>query len=144
MSPPAKPAPFDATALLDARGAGQCRYVLIATDGDDLRKVLGLCGLQPQPASLVEHDRAGALSLLTRLLWKDQAYGTECMPQAQAQAFAQGLIEAHAGPDVRYYANSRGQEPQHVSPLTEATFDAGLLIRIRPGRFACIWIEDED
>lgn len=135
---------LDIHALLDARQASRLRHVLLSTDDDDLDRVLVQCGLQPRGAGLVELDRAAACGVLAEVLWKHLAYGTECMPQAQAAAWARAFVDSGSDTNSRCYANTDGRLPQQWTPLTDATFDAGLLIRLRPGRWACLWVEDED
>lgn len=132
-------------ALLDARQASGLRHVVLSTDaGDDLDRVLSLCGLLPRRAGLVQLDRRLACDVLADVLGKHLAYGTECMPRAQAVAWAQAFIDSGSDADSRCFANTDGGVPRQWTPLTNATFDAGLLIRLRPGRWSCLWVEDED
>jgi hypothetical protein len=127
-----------------ARRVGAVRHGWATLGDDDLGRVLRMFGLSPSPSLLIEHDRSTAKRILTELLWKDLAYGTECMSSEQAKTLACELIQARSGIDSRYFSNSAWTEPRSYSPLTDATYDAGLLIQCTRGHYYCIWFEDED
>ena len=96
-------------------------------------------GLLAPPDPLLRVDRAAAGAVLERLLWKDLAYAAEIMPRETAQRLAQGFLAAV--PDgARFYTNGPWQQHDAVvfSPLTEATFDAGILA-LWDHTAACVW-----
>lgn len=110
----------------------------------DLKLVLSQFGLKADPSLLVAHDTESAYAILVSLLWKDMAYEDECMPQTQAQAFAQQVFAEHATLGSKYYSNGNVAKGESWNPLTESTFDAGLIITSDDNLYFCIWFQDED
>lgn len=136
---------IDPRALIIARRYGEVRYSTASDYSGNLSCVLGKFGLTPDKSLLVEHDRETALQILTHLLGKDMAYQSECIPQHVAESLAQQILKEHETSGSRYFSNGNSVNREGWFPLTEATFDAGLII-IDPGGQAhfCIWFEDED
>jgi hypothetical protein len=126
------------------RNSGEIRYAVASESGGDLSRVLGKFGLKAEKSLLQEVNRGDALRILTELLWKDMAYSAESLPRAQAEWLANELIEQHANVGSKFFSNSVWGVPRTWSPLTESTFDSGLIISRAGGCYCCIWFEDED
>jgi hypothetical protein len=73
------------------------------------------------------------------------AYEGECMPKHQAESMAQQILTQHEGPGSRYFSNGNVAKGESWNPLTESTFDAGLVVTnaVAQDHF-CIWFQDED
>jgi len=136
---------LDPLALIAARHAGEIRYAVVNEDTGNLGRLLAKFGLRQDESALVEHEWPVALDILTLLLWKDLAYGRECMPRETALTWARQLLAAHAQPGARFYSNGNVVRGDRWHPLTDATFDAGLVI-VNPSAavHCCVWFEDED
>ncbi len=130
--------------IIEARHAGEIRYGAVSDWSGDLNRVLSKFGLTPDAALLVEHDRAGATSILTALLWKDMAYETPNTTEAKAGAMAESILSSYANTDSRYYSNGNWAKRESWNPLTESTFDAGLIVTAGKNLYFCIWFQDED
>lgn len=135
---------IDPHALFAARQDGEIRYSVLSDASGDLSRVLGRFGLWPEASALVEHDRDAALAILVELLWKDMAYGVECMPRSRAQAWAEEIFTTHAATGCRFYSNTHRPERESWHPLTPSTFDAGVIIAGPDGTYFCLWVQDED
>lgn len=136
---------IDPRALIAARRFGEIRYSVASEPTGDLSRLLGKFGLTPDESLLVEHDRGSALQILITLLWKDMAYEGECMPKNEAESLAQQILAEHERPGCRYLSNGNVAKGESWNPLTESTFDAGLVITdpVAHSHF-CIWFQDED
>ena len=135
---------IDPQALIQARQFGEVRYAVVSECSGDMSRVLAKLGLKSEPEALVEHDRESAYLILRELLWKDMAYEGECMPEQQAESFAQQILQQHVAEGSRYFSNGNWAKRESWNPLTESTFDAGLLISNPTGQYFCIWFQDED
>lgn len=135
---------IDPRALIKARGCGAIRYAIASEPTGDLERVLSQFGLRADPSLLVEHDPDNAFAILVALLWKDMAYEDECMSQEEAEAFAQQLFATHATPSSKYYSNGNVAKGESWNPLTDSTFDSGLVITGNDKTYFCIWFQDED
>jgi hypothetical protein len=135
---------IDPHQLLAARQAGEMRYAVLSDVSLDMSRVMAKFGLRADASLLVEFDAETARAILGTLLWKDMAYGTECMPRAQAEQLAREVLAAHSEANSRYYSNGDWSRSEGWNPLTEATFDAGLIVSRGNGEYFCIWFEDED
>ena len=132
-------------ALIVARNCGEIRYSVASEHTANLSRLLGKFGLTPDESLLVEHDRDSALQILITLLWKDMAYEGECMPRNEAELLAQQILAEHENPGCRYFSNGNVANGESWNPLTESTFDAGLVIASTQGHnHFCIWFQDED
>ena len=130
--------------ILSARNCGEIRYAVVTEFTGDLSRVLAKVGLLDEPTLLEEVDRGSAASLLKSLLWKDMAYSIELMPERQAEAIANDLIAQFGGTESRYFSNGNRATSNSWAPLTDSTFDSGLLIECVRGKYFCIWFQDED
>lgn len=115
-------------------------------------------GILEQPVSIDEvrdkklfkeiNDRASAVAILTQLLHKDMAYGSEIMPIEDARNLASNFISLF-DPESKYYSNSTwnkneyGKNISGWNPLTEATFDSGIIV-VDKNKIGIAWFEDED
>ncbi len=135
---------IDLRALIKARDCGEIRIALVTEMTGDLSRVLSKLGFAPDASMLVEQDRVTALSILTALLWKDMAYEGECMPREQAEAFSNAIIDENCDIHSRYFSNGNWALQESWNPLTNATFDAGIIISSGGRLYFCIWFEDED
>lgn len=142
VTPPNKILPRELTA---ARRVGEIRYSFASESTGNLSRLLGKFGLLPDETLLVEHDRESARQILVALLWKDMAYDGECMPKETAESLARKIIAENERPGCRFFSNGNLAKGESWNPLTESTFDAGLLITDpMSGNHFCIWIQDED
>ncbi len=132
-------------ALIAARHAGEIRYAVASEPSDDLSRLLGKFGLSPDASLLAEHNQDAALDILIALLWKDMAYEGECMPRHEAESLAHQVFSEHVRPGCRYFSNGNVTKGGSWNPLTESTFDAGLIITDPASHIhLCIWFQDED
>ena len=135
---------IDPHQLIAARQAGEIRYAVLSDVSLDMSRVLAKFGLRADASLLVEYDEETARAILGTLLWKDMAYSCECMPKAQAEQLAREVLAEHADANSRYYSNGDWSKSESWNPLTEATFDAGLIVSRGNTEYFCIWFEDED
>jgi hypothetical protein len=134
---------IDPQALIQARECGEIRYAVIFEGSGEIARVLSMFGLRAEPEALIEHSREVARRILQELLWKDMACERECMPQAQAESLADQILQQHAVEGSRFYSNRRGRSGSW-HPLTDSTFDGGILIGDPEGLWFCLWFQDED
>jgi hypothetical protein len=135
---------IDPQKIIEARDAGEFKYVIISDYSNDINRVLFRFGLIADSALLVEHSRETALSILTALLWKDMAYENACMTEAEAKKMAEEIISQNEFEGSKYYSNGNCVKRESWNPLTDATFDAGLIITGCNHIYFCIWFQDED
>ena len=89
-----------------------------------------------------------AVLVTKAILWKDLAYGSEMMKENEALSAAKELLDDYAEIETEYYTNGdwvnyHDKSGCSFSPLTKATFDAGIIIKNKEFA-ACIWVQDED
>ncbi|WP_460843571.1 hypothetical protein [Noviherbaspirillum agri] len=132
-------------AIIAARRFGEIRYAVASETTGNLSRLLGKFGLTPDESLLVEHDRDSALQILITLLWRDMAYDDECMSKDEAESLALQILTEHESPGCRYFSNGNVAKGESWNPLTESTFDAGLVVTntVANNHF-CIWFQDED
>jgi hypothetical protein len=130
--------------LIKARKYGQIRYSFMTDSSNDLSTVLSKFGLLGDATLVIEVSRTEAIAILTKLLWKDMAYGEECMAHDTAKAFAEAFILESESTQCKYYSNVKSAASTQWQPLTDATFDAGVIVSGHIGLHACLWIQDED
>jgi hypothetical protein len=154
---------MDPQSIIEARHAGEVRYVVLSDFSDDMDRVLSRFGLVADGTLLVEYNRETALSILTELLWRDMAYRMECMSEPEARKIAQEIISQNEYAGSKYYSNGnwakreswnpltdstldarRVIESRSWNPLTDSTFDGGLIITGPNHRYFCLWFQDED
>ena len=134
----------DPRSIIEARKYGEIRYAVASEITSDMSRVLGKFGLTPDASLLVQHNRESAFAILRELLWKDMAYEGECMPESQAEEIANHLLQQHSIPERKFFSNGDWSKRESWNPLTESTFDAGLIVTGSYGTYFCIWFQDED
>lgn len=122
---------------------GEIRYSVITEYSGNLDRVLSKFGLLAESVLLVEHERTSAHQILSQLLHKDVFHGIPNMSEKEAADMAERIIACHECPSSRYYSNA-SISLQTWNPLTDATFDGGLIITGSDKQYFCIWIEEED
>jgi hypothetical protein len=122
---------------------GEIKFSLITDYSNDMSRVLSRLGLTPDKSLLVEQSREGAISILSDLLWKGQAYLGENMPKEVANSIATKIVSENESATSRYFSNKDSPTSDTWSPLTNATFDSGIIVSSNR-RYFCIWFEDED
>ena len=130
--------------ILKARDVGEIKFVVITDYSNDMNRVLSRFGLLGDSNLLVEHDRETALAILIELLWKDMAYESPCMQESEAKKMAQEIISKYEFSDSKYFSNGNWAKRESWNPLTESTFDAGIIITGLNHTYFCIWFQDED
>jgi hypothetical protein len=68
-------------------------------------RLLSRLGLTPDKSLLVEQSREGAISILSDLLWKGQAYLGENMPKEVANSIATKIVSENVSATSRYFSN---------------------------------------
>lgn len=131
--------------LITARNCGEIRYAVAYETTGAISCLLDKFVLTTDESLLIEHDRDTALEILISLLWKDMAYGHECMPRHEAVLLAEEIFSEYEQTGCRYFSNANLAQGESWNPLTESTFDSGLII-INPSSniHLCIWFQDED
>lgn len=139
------------TQIAKARKCGQVRFhALFDYCSYHLNTILEMCGLKPEADKLLEVSREDAVRVLVCWLHRDAAYKTELMSENLARELSEKFVAEFSDETSRYFTNGQwhdAQRPQTSLPLTEATFDGGIIIESRKGNdslHACIWFEDED
>jgi hypothetical protein len=135
---------IDALSLIRDRRFGEMRVVFVSEMTGDLGRVLGKCGLLPDASRLSEFSKELTQKILVKLLARDMAYGSECIPIETAAVRAQELIDESSTLESRFYSNGNWSEASAWNPLTESTFDGGILMTIDQFHYLCIWFQDED
>lgn len=135
--------------ILKKRNCGFLNIQCVNYYNEGLRQLLPRLGLAAKPDALTEISREIAEKTIKTVLWHDLAYGGELMPEHEAKQFAQQFIDELANADSIFYTNSLWSEVDGKpflnswSELTEATFDAGVLI-LNHDYAAVLWVQDED
>ena len=137
---------INALTVMKARDVGEIRYSTVLDYSGDLNHVLAKFGLTADANLLEEFDRKTAVSILTRLLWKDMAYSRPAMSEVEANDMAESIVREYECPASKYFSNCDWSNETHAgfSTLTESTFDGGLIISRSDHRCFCIWFQDED
>jgi hypothetical protein len=130
--------------IVKARKFGQVRYSFITDLSSDLSTVLSKFGLRTDATLVTKVSRTEAIAILTKLLWRDMAYGVECMAHDTAKAYAESFISESESTKCKYYSNVQSAESKQWQPLTNSTFDSGVIVSGNIRRHACLWFEDED
>lgn len=115
-------------------------------------RVAALHGLRPLGEGWLEISGQDALVIVTAVLHRDLAYGTEVMPLAQAQELATEFLDLAPEPHM-YFSNGNWAEAFAVGeltassvgfdPISDSTFDAGVIC-VGDGMASIVWVEDED
>ncbi len=130
--------------IIKKRVYGEIRYSLVSDYSGNLDRVLAKFGLTPNKELLVEHDRGSALEILSVLLQRDMAYESPCMSEAEAAAMAESILSSNETVASKYFSNGNWAKKESWNPLTESTFDSGILVTIDKNLYFCIWFQDED
>ncbi|WP_156967163.1 hypothetical protein [Paraburkholderia ferrariae] len=130
--------------MLAERSPGEIRVSVVVDYSGNLSIILQKFGLKPDVSELTERDRDCAVSILTNLLWKDQAYGCERMQEDRARFFAEKIIEENECKNSRYFSNGSSIIQGSWYPFTDSTFDSGIVMSNGDGRYFCMWFEGED
>jgi hypothetical protein len=102
-------------------------------------------GLRDDLHAYQEIDEFTARRLIFLILHRDLAYNSEVMPESRATELADRFL-GQFSVGARFFTNGTFYERQrHTTwnPVTEATFDTGVLI-LGPKCSGCLWVEDED
>lgn len=133
--------------VLKRRDAGYGRIAFVHDHAAGLRDaVLVRFGLHPLRSHLRATDRAEALIQLSCFLARDMAYSDEVMIAAEADRLANTFIESVAQEGAIFYVNQEvlGPTASAYVQMTDATFDAGIIVENPDHTYACVWFEDED
>lgn len=101
-------------------------------------------GLKAAPELLRELSAEEAEQVLWYLLSRGMAYGEERLPQEVAGPVAREFVVRHNSPSARFFSNGNLAAQQGWNPMTEHTFDSGVLVDDGHGAYACVWFVDED
>lgn len=135
--------------ILKMRNCGFLNIQCVNYYNEGLEQLLPRLGLAAKPEALTEISREIAGKIIRTVLWHDLAYGGELMPEHEAKQFAQQFLDEFTNADSMLYTNSDWSEIDDKpflnswSELTEATFDAGVLI-LNHDYAAVLWVQDED
>ncbi|AXV75562.1 hypothetical protein CJO79_00330 [Ralstonia solanacearum] len=68
------------------------------------------------------------------------------MPRIAANALAKKILAANESAGSRYFSNRDFSRFDGVmwEPMTESTFDFGIIVSSDSGKYFCLWFEDED
>lgn len=130
--------------IFEARDAGEIKYVVITDYSNDMNRILSRFGLFGDSNLLIEHNRETTLSILANLIWKDMAYESTFMLENEARQLANKIISEYEFSESKYYSNGNWAKRESWNPLTESTFDAGIIITGPNHIYFCIWFQDED
>jgi hypothetical protein len=143
--------------ILAARGVGVTHVLLervsLPVRGDLVSVIdaaVASLGFQPISTSWREISSSEAVGILRNILNRDLAYNAEIMPGEVAQELAERFC-ALFPQTARYFTNGgwrtslggEAQSPVSWQPLTDATFDAGI-VAVGNGYLGVAWVEDED
>jgi hypothetical protein len=93
-------------------------------------------------------NKDAAVAILAHLLHKDMAYGSEIMPIENANKLATSFVAAF-DEGSQYYSNSiwnKNEYRENISgfnPVTEATFDSGIIV-VDKNKIGIAWCEEEE
>src|SRR5690349_850746 len=138
------------TEIAKARRCGQIRFHAVYQYPVDLNRILEMCNLKPEAESLLHIGHDDAVRALACWLHCDAAYQTELMNADSARELAESFIREFSDGTSRFFTNGpwhNPKRPQSWQPLTESTFDGGIIIQSGKStdtRHVCIWFEDED
>ncbi len=136
--------------ILNERGFGFTTFKVIKPSSlssgsitdilDRFVQTLGFKGLGEQ---WVEMNRSDAQTMLTKLLHKDLAYGSEIMTYHRARRLSNRFVRLF-GDEARYFTNTKYINSRRSwSPITKSTFDAGIIC-VDEEHIGIAWVEDED
>ncbi|MDB5311968.1 MAG: hypothetical protein JWO38_6170 [Gemmataceae bacterium] len=117
----------------------------LSVDPAVLDRFAALVGLFSIGDQWREITREAAESLATVVLARDLAYSVQLMPDAEARELAKRFAREFA-PDARFFTNTEytaGASSWGWMPLTESTFDAGVL-GVDVSTIGVLVVQDED
>jgi hypothetical protein len=135
--------------ILECKNGSELRTSLLICRTKDLNLVLKKFGLKPFSDQLIGMDWAEAQASLKFLLWRSLAYSSvETCPEEKAEKAALEIMNRYSTNESKFYSNGEwhskdGKWTFSSSGLTDATFDAGLIIQNNI-EYVCIWFEEED
>lgn len=131
--------------ILSDRDVGYMRVEILRRHGETLEMLLKNFRLSPTLNGLQKVDRQRATEAVEILLWKSLAYGLEMLPRDVAKTRAIAFMDQLGNFATEIYSNSDwdGEELSGWNPMTNATFDKGLLF-ISDTLAVCLWVEEED
>ena len=106
-------------------------------------------GLKGDDGCYREIQRYEALRILTAVLWKDMAYGSQIMGYDFAKKLAAAFLAQNTDTSDIYTNSewSTEEDGEYIlstwSPGTDATFNVGIILLFQ-NSVACVWVEDED
>lgn len=131
--------------LQEAVNRGEVEYFAPKKYDGGLVAALVAFGLRPQPDNLREVTHAEAVKILSALLNKGMAYGEERIPELEAQTLSCELLSPQGGDAKTIYSNGNwAAKHEGWNPMTDSTFDSGLIIQSQTEEYACLWFRDED
>jgi hypothetical protein len=139
--------------IVAARNCGVVRCGLSSQPGPTVSELAREFGLRDDAACYRQTDEPTARRVVHGILHKDMAYNSEIMSEARASELT-ALFFEQFGDGAKLFTNGTFHEERRQlsptvwsgpswDPVTEATFDTGVLI-IGPRISGCLWIEDED
>ena len=131
--------------IFKLRDCGFLKISTVTLWKEPFSAVLKNLGLSENAKHLREIDIELAQEIVSKILWKDLAYGSELMSEGKASSFAGRIIEDYVNDDCVIYTNGTWErgELKGWNPMTGSTFDSGVIIK-HPDYCSCIWVEDED
>ena len=107
-------------------------------------------GLRPIGDSWREIDRERATTILRSLLERDLAYDSDADSAPIAEELSRQFVQEFSD-GARFFTNGEWHEDNPTNgrpvgvwtPVTESTFDAGILV-LHDHRVGAFWLEDED
>ncbi|MCM8528695.1 MAG: hypothetical protein NE327_19375 [Lentisphaeraceae bacterium] len=131
--------------IIEARGDsdGEIRCSYIVNYGS-LNEALKCFGLFSKSESLKEVKYNEAAKILSSLLQKTLAYGSNVMNKEDAEVLTNEYLFLFSK-DAIFYTNGSWSEQDLNSwtSFTDFTFDAGVIVKDE-NRYSCIWLVDED
>jgi hypothetical protein len=138
--------PPDIAEAMRGRPAGRVWLTVIDRGGASTFDELAVAaGLEPLGDGWQEVNAERARSILKSILHRDQVYGVELIPEAQADVLA-GEFVRFLGQTARFAVNSPNWMERGSflwAPATDYTFDAGVAVVSETGA-AIYWVADED
>ncbi len=134
--------------IIAKRNCGQVRLNYCTNYDYSLDELLTGFDLKANQAALTEINAKEAVDIITALLWKGLAYNSEIMPLAEAQGYANELVESFAQIGNRFFTNAEWQKYHEASAFsyhsfTDATIDGGIMVT-NANSAMVFWVEDED
>ena len=116
---------------------------------ENLGKEIKLVGLKGRPTDLTVIDYDIAIEVVAGFLQYEMAFSAQMIERPVALKRAEFILSVFSAGDTTYYSNVfkniRGEYSYggNCTPMTDATFDTGLVIRT-PLSVTAVWVEDED